>query len=109
MAMYLCKTLTHASLPEIGKQLWRQAPLDRDSFDQEDRGLRKTDGDFNSLINNFLGVFQMRLAPVSGLFPQVRYTVCVTVQGCGGRKTHASKSAHGSARFIHRNIHSLTY
>ena len=38
VAMYLCKMLTHASLPEIGKTLRRQAPLDGDPLDQEDRG-----------------------------------------------------------------------
>ena len=38
VAMYLCKSLTHASLPGDRPQLRRQAPLDRDSLDQEGRG-----------------------------------------------------------------------
>ncbi len=38
IAMYLCKGLTSASLPEIGTQFWGKAPFDRDPLDPEDRG-----------------------------------------------------------------------
>ncbi len=41
VAMYLCKSLTQASLPEIGRMLRRQAPLDRHPLDQEDRTTAK--------------------------------------------------------------------
>ena len=37
IAMYLCKSLTHASLPGDRPELRRQAPLDRDPLHPEDR------------------------------------------------------------------------
>ena len=39
IAMYLCKGLTSASLPEIGRSFGGKAPLDRDPLDPQDRGL----------------------------------------------------------------------
>ena len=42
VAMYLCKSLTHASLPEIGTELRRQASLDSDSLDSKGRSAAQT-------------------------------------------------------------------
>ena len=56
IAMYLCKTLTHASLPEIGRSFGKHHSTVIYAIDKiDDR--RKTDTDFNSLIVNFLESF----------------------------------------------------
>jgi chromosomal replication initiator protein len=56
IAMYLCKSLTHASLPEIGKSFGKHHSTVIHSIRKVDE-LRKQDGDFNTLINNFLQSF----------------------------------------------------
>ena len=58
IAMYMCKTLTHASLPEIGRSFGgKHHSTVIHSIKKVDE-LRKTDGDFNSLITNFLQTFR---------------------------------------------------
>jgi chromosomal replication initiator protein len=58
VAMYLCKTLTHASLPEIGRSFGgKHHSTVIHSIKKVDE-LRKKDGDFNSLINNLLESFK---------------------------------------------------
>jgi len=58
IAMYMCKTLTHASLPEIGRSFGgKHHSTVIHSIKKVDE-LRKTDGDFNSLITNFLQSFK---------------------------------------------------
>ncbi len=58
IAMYLCKTLTHASLPEIGRSFGgKHHSTVIHSIKKVDE-LRKRDGDFNSLITNFLESFR---------------------------------------------------
>ena len=58
IAMYMCKTLTHASLPEIGRSFGgKHHSTVIHSIKKVDE-LRKTDGDFNSLITNFLESFR---------------------------------------------------
>ena len=41
IAMYLCKSLTHASLPEIGRSFRREASFDRHSLDSKGRRVAK--------------------------------------------------------------------
>jgi len=58
IAMYLCKTLTHASLPEIGRSFGgKHHSTVIHSIKKVDE-LRKRDEDFNNLISGFLGSFQ---------------------------------------------------
>ena len=58
IAMYLCKNLTHASLPEIGRSFGgKHHSTVIHSIKKVDE-MRKTDGDFNSLITNFLESFR---------------------------------------------------
>ena len=58
IAMYLCKTLTHASLPEIGRSFGgKHHSTVIHSIKKVDE-LRKTNGDFNSHITNFLETFR---------------------------------------------------
>jgi chromosomal replication initiator protein len=58
IAMYMCKTLTHASLPEIGRSFGgKHHSTVIHSIKKVDE-LRKTNGDFNSLITNFLESFR---------------------------------------------------
>jgi chromosomal replication initiator protein len=58
VAMYLCKNLTNASLPEIGRSFGgKHHSTVIHSIKKVDE-LRKKDGDFNSLINNFLESFK---------------------------------------------------
>jgi chromosomal replication initiator protein len=58
IAMYLCKTLTHASLPEIGRSFGgKHHSTVIHSINKVD-DLRKKDPEFNSLIANFLESFR---------------------------------------------------
>jgi chromosomal replication initiator protein len=58
VAMYLCKSLTNASLPEIGRSFGgKHHSTVIHSIKKVDE-LRKKDGDFNSLVNNFLESFR---------------------------------------------------
>jgi chromosomal replication initiator protein len=57
IAMYLCKSLTHASLPEIGRSFGgKHHSTVIHSIKKVDE-LRRRDGDFNSLISNFIETF----------------------------------------------------
>ena len=58
IAMYLCKTLTNASLPEIGRSFGGKHHSTVIHSIKKVDALRKHDGDFNSLINNFLESFR---------------------------------------------------
>jgi chromosomal replication initiator protein len=58
VAMYLCKTLTHASLPEIGRSFGGKHHSTVIHSIKKVEELRKKDGDFNSLIANFLESFR---------------------------------------------------
>jgi chromosomal replication initiator protein len=58
VAMYLCKTLTHASLPEIGRSFGGKHHSTVIHSIRKVEDLRKRDKDFNKLINNFLESFQ---------------------------------------------------
>jgi chromosomal replication initiator protein len=58
VAMYLCKQLTHASLPEIGRSYGGKHHSTVIHSIRKIEDLRKRDGDFNSLINNFLESFR---------------------------------------------------
>jgi chromosomal replication initiator protein len=58
IAMYLCKTLTHASLPEIGRSFGGKHHSTVIHSIKKVEELRKRDGDFNSLIGNFLESFR---------------------------------------------------
>jgi chromosomal replication initiator protein len=57
IAMYLCKSLTHASLPEIGRSFGGKHHSTVIHSLKKVEELRKRDGDFNSLITNFLESF----------------------------------------------------
>jgi chromosomal replication initiator protein len=54
IAMYLCKGLTHASLPEIGRSFGGKHHSTVIHSIRKIEELRKKDGDFNSLIGSFL-------------------------------------------------------
>jgi len=58
IAMYLCKTLTHASLPEIGRSFGGKHHSTVIHSIKKVEEMRKTDGDFNSLMANFLESFK---------------------------------------------------
>src|SRR5690349_9448861 len=58
IAMYLCKTLTHASLPEIGRSFGGKHHSTVIHSINKVETLRKKDPDFNSLIANFLESFK---------------------------------------------------
>ena len=58
VAMYLCKTLTHASLPEIGRSFGGKHHSTVIHSVRKVEDLRKSDGDFNSLINTCLESFR---------------------------------------------------
>ncbi len=57
IAMYLCKKLTHASLPEIGRSFGGKHHSTVIHSIRKVDELRKRDGDFNNLINSFLESF----------------------------------------------------
>jgi chromosomal replication initiator protein len=58
IAMYLCKTLTNASLPEIGRSFGGKHHSTVIHSIRKVNAMRKKDGDFNKLINNFLETFR---------------------------------------------------
>src|SRR5438876_2123005 len=58
IAMYLCKLLTRASLPEIGRSFGGKHHSTVIHSIRKVEELRKKDGDFNSLITNFLEGFR---------------------------------------------------
>jgi chromosomal replication initiator protein len=58
VAMYLSKTLTHASLPEIGRSFGGKHHSTVIHSIRKVEDMRKKDGDFNSLINSFLESFK---------------------------------------------------
>jgi chromosomal replication initiator protein len=58
IAMYLCKALTHASLPEIGRSFGGKHHSTVIHSIRKVEDLRKKDVDFNTLIGNFLEGFR---------------------------------------------------
>jgi chromosomal replication initiator protein len=58
VAMYLCKMLTHASLPEIGRSFGDKHHSTVIHSIRKIEALRSKDGNFNSLINNLLEGFR---------------------------------------------------
>jgi len=58
IAMYLCKTLTHASLPEIGRSFGGKHHSTVIHSIRKVEDLRKRDLDFNNLIGTFLEGFR---------------------------------------------------
>jgi chromosomal replication initiator protein len=58
VAMYLCKGLTHASLPEIGRSFGGKHHSTVIHSIRKVEDLRKKDSDFNTLIGNFLEGFR---------------------------------------------------
>ena len=58
VAMYLCKTLTHASLPEIGRSFGGKHHSTVIHSIRKVENLRQKDGDFNKLIGNFMEGFR---------------------------------------------------
>src|SRR5215208_8404623 len=58
IAMYLCKSLTHASLPEIGRSFGGKHHSTVIHSIKKIEHLRKHDGDFNNLITSFLQSFK---------------------------------------------------
>jgi chromosomal replication initiator protein len=58
VAMYLCKTLTHASLPEIGRSFGGKHHSTVIHSIRKVEALRKQDTQFNTLLNSFLQNFR---------------------------------------------------
>jgi chromosomal replication initiator protein len=58
IAMYLCKSLTNASLPEIGRSFGGKHHSTVIHSIRKIEDLRQRDGDFNTLINNFMESFR---------------------------------------------------
>ncbi len=58
IAMYLCKSLTHASLPEIGRSFGGKHHSTVIHSIRKVEDIRKKDRDFNTLIGNFLEGFR---------------------------------------------------
>jgi chromosomal replication initiator protein len=58
IAMYLCKALTNASLPEIGRSFGGKHHSTVIHSIRKIEDMRQRDGDFNNLINNFLESFR---------------------------------------------------
>ena len=58
IAMYLCKSLTHASLPEIGRSFGGKHHSTVIHSIKKIEEMRKKDGDFNNLITSFIQSFK---------------------------------------------------
>jgi chromosomal replication initiator protein len=57
IAMYLCKSLTNASLPEIGRSFGGKHHSTVIHSIRKIEDLRRKDGNFNTLIGGFLEAF----------------------------------------------------
>jgi chromosomal replication initiator protein len=58
IAMYLCKSLTHASLPEIGRSFGGKHHSTVIHSIRKVEAMRQRDLDFNNQMNNFLEGFR---------------------------------------------------
>jgi chromosomal replication initiator protein len=58
IAMYLCKSLTNASLPEIGKSFGGKHHSTVIHSIRKIEEMRQRDGNFNNLINTFMEAFR---------------------------------------------------
>ena len=58
VAMYLCKALTHASLPEIGRSFGGKHHSTVIHSIRKVETLRKADAQFNMLLNSFMESFR---------------------------------------------------
>jgi chromosomal replication initiator protein len=58
IAMYLCKSLTHASLPEIGRSFGGKHHSTVIHSIKKVEAMRKSDGQFNTLLNSFMESFR---------------------------------------------------
>jgi chromosomal replication initiator protein len=58
VAMYLCKSLTHASLPEIGRSFGGKHHSTVIHSIRKIEVLRKSDAGFNTLVTNLLESFK---------------------------------------------------
>jgi chromosomal replication initiator protein len=58
IAMYLCKSLTRASLPEIGRSFGGKHHSTVIHSIRKFEDMRKKDGDFNTLMSNLLEGFR---------------------------------------------------
>jgi len=58
IAMYLCKGLTSASLPEIGRSFGGKHHSTVIHSIRKIENLRQTDSNFNNLIHNFMETFR---------------------------------------------------
>jgi chromosomal replication initiator protein len=58
VAMYLCKMLTHASLPEIGRAFGGKHHSTVIHSIKKVEELRKGNAEFNTLVGNFLESFK---------------------------------------------------
>ena len=56
--MYLCKMLTHASLPEIGRSFGGKHHSTVIHSIKKVEELRRGNGEFNNLVGNFLESFK---------------------------------------------------
>jgi chromosomal replication initiator protein len=56
--MYLCKSLTNASLPEIGKSFGGKHHSTVIHSIRKIEEMRQRDGNFNNLINTFMEAFR---------------------------------------------------
>ncbi len=82
IAMYLCKALTHASLPEIGRSFGGKHHSTVIHSMRKVEDLRKKDADFNTLIGNFLR--GLSVGSCAGVFDVFDVFHRAHVDACGG-------------------------
>ena len=80
IAMYLCKSLTHASLPEIGRSFGGKHHSTVIHSIRKVEDLRKKDGDFNTLIGNFLEGFPVETPVFHRSVDAALWKTCATSQ-----------------------------
>ncbi len=85
IAMYLCKNLTSASLPEIGRSFGGKHHSTVIHSIRKIEDLRQRDGNFNTLINTLHGVVSIgipaRIAPFSTALPRLSLRMRLWVSG----------------------------
>ncbi len=115
VAMYLCKSLTHASLAGDRPQFRRQTSLDGDSFHQEGRGDAKEKRRFRQTGHKSHGIVQVglpwtRVSRAIAAKPRLEGFctgwLCMNCGACGwGERPLGSPPEHTPV--THRKMHSL--
>jgi hypothetical protein len=97
--MYLCKFLTHSSLPEIGRSFGGKHHSTVIHSIKKVEDLRKKDGHFNNTIGSFLEAFRSDRS-----FPQPQHPAVVHAAGAHPKQVRTPMTPHRRRIYPHPNL-----